>query len=159
VDGIPTDGTAVDDDVTSRFAYDQLGELLAYCPARAVAGTDACDPGWTDTASSKYTSAWHYTYDAMGRQTTTIPPVNVAAAAQNTSATVYEPGGRVAMTCTLRGALNAGGGVGGEAVGILLLGGANSEVPPFSNAAGMMVGAAIGGYLGQGTATVGPTRY
>jgi RHS repeat-associated protein len=99
--GTPTDGDTIDDDAKSTFAYNATGELLAYCPARAVASaTDLCDPTSTATASNAYRSAWHYTYDAMGRQTRTIPPVNTLTSALNTSETVYEAGGRVARTCS-----------------------------------------------------------
>ena len=62
--------------------------MLAYCPAKGVAGADACDPTITTTTDNRYKSAWHYSYDAMGRLTATVPPV-ATANPQNTTATVY----------------------------------------------------------------------
>jgi RHS repeat-associated protein len=94
VDGTPTDGTSVDDDAKSMFAYDALGEQIGYCPAAQVL-IGGCDPA--DPAEPQ---AWRYVYDALGRQTKQIPPVNTTAVALNTSETVYELGGRVDKTCT-----------------------------------------------------------
>ncbi|HET9851991.1 MAG TPA: RHS repeat-associated core domain-containing protein [Candidatus Limnocylindrales bacterium] len=82
----------MDDDVTSTFAYDVLGELTGYCPAVQAAGS--CDP-----SSGSEVKAWHYEYDDLGRQTRTIPPVNQYVTALTTEETVYEDGGRVAKTC------------------------------------------------------------
>ncbi len=108
--GTPIDGTSDDSDVRSRYAYDALGELVAYCPARAVASADACDPTSTNTTSNQYKSAWHYGFDAMGRPTTTVPPVPAGSATPlATSETVYEAGGRVAKTCAYPAALSCAG--------------------------------------------------
>jgi RHS repeat-associated protein len=84
-----------DTNVKSTFAYDVLGELIGYCPAVQVQGTGGCD-----VTSGTEPKAWHYAFDALGRQTKTIPPVNTTAAAQVTSETVYETGGRVGQTCS-----------------------------------------------------------
>jgi YD repeat-containing protein len=92
-DGVTTGGTA-SDDVRSAFAYDVLGELTGYCPAVQVASVGSCAPGTTTEPK-----AWHYAFDAMGRQTKTIPPDNSAITDLTTEETVYEPGGRVAKTC------------------------------------------------------------
>jgi RHS repeat-associated protein len=91
-DGTTTGGTS-DDDVRSTYAYDVLGELIGYCPADEVK-VGGCDP-----SSSSEVQAWHYGVDAMGRQTTTIPPVNTAAVALTTEEVVYQPGGRIDKTC------------------------------------------------------------
>jgi RHS repeat-associated protein len=92
-DGV-TSGSPNDDDVRSIFAYDVLGELLGYCPANQVA-TGTCDP-----ASGSNNQAWHYTFDKLGRQTTTVPPVNAAgAAALDSSKSVFETGGHLQKTC------------------------------------------------------------
>ena len=91
-DGVTTGGTA-DDDVHSTYAYDVMREQVGYCPAVQV-NTTTCDP-----TSSSNSQAWHYVFDAMGRQTKTIPPVNTSLTALTTTETVYETGGRVAQTC------------------------------------------------------------
>ncbi len=91
-DGATTGGTA-DDDVRSTFASDVLGELLGYCPAEEVK-VGGCDP-----AVAGEVQAWHYEFDALGRQTKTIPPDNTAAVDLTTEETVYEAGGRIAKTC------------------------------------------------------------
>jgi RHS repeat-associated protein len=91
-DGLTTGGTAADD-VRSTFAYDVLGELIGYCPAEEVMAGD-CTP-----SDSNEAQAWHYAFDAMGRQILTIPPVNTTAVALTTEQVVYEPGGRIEKTC------------------------------------------------------------
>jgi RHS repeat-associated protein len=91
-DGV-TSGTNTDDDVRSTFASDVLGELTGYCPAVQVKAS-GCDP-----ANAANTQAWHYEFDALGRQTKSIPPVNTTATAQTTQETVYETGGQMAKTC------------------------------------------------------------
>ncbi len=83
------------DDLRSTFAYDALGELTAYCPATAVV-VDSCNPTQTVTTGNDYKSAWHYTYDAMGRMATQVAPVNVTATALDTTVWAYETGGRLA---------------------------------------------------------------
>ena len=92
-DGTTTGGTA-DDDVTSTFAYDVLGEQTGYCPAVQVKA-GGCDP-----TSASNAQAWHYVFDDLGRQVKTIRPVNSIATALATSETVYEAGGHTAQTCT-----------------------------------------------------------
>ena len=94
VDGTPTDGTSVDDDAQSTFAYDTVGDQTGFCPAAQVL-VGGCDP--TDGAE---TQAWHYVFDKLGRLTKTIPPVNATLTALDTSETVYEPGGYLDKTCT-----------------------------------------------------------
>jgi len=89
-----TSGSTGDDDIRSIFAYDVLGELTGYCPAKQVQA-GGCDP-----TSSSNAQAWHYTFDQMGRQTVSVPPVNQSAAVLNTSETVFDTGGRIAKTCT-----------------------------------------------------------
>jgi RHS repeat-associated protein len=88
-----TSGSTADDDVRSTFAYDVLGELTGYCPAVQVK-IGGCDP-----ADANETQAWHYAFDDLGRQTKTIPPVNVTATAQVTQETVFQAGGRTDKTC------------------------------------------------------------
>ncbi len=94
VDGTPTDGTTVDDDVKSTFAFDTAGDQIAYCPAVQVL-TTTCDP--SDGAESQ---AWHYVFDKLGRQTKQIPPDNASAVDLNTSETVYEQAGFIDKTCS-----------------------------------------------------------
>jgi RHS repeat-associated protein len=91
-DGTTAGGTA-SDDVRSTFAYDVLGELIGYCPAEEV-NIGGCDP-----SNSGEDQAWRYAFDALGRQTKTIPPDNTAITDLTTEETVYEAGGRVAKTC------------------------------------------------------------
>lgn len=105
-DGLTTGGAAADD-VRSTFAYDVLGELIGYCPAVEVK-LGGCDP-----ASGSEVQAWHYGFDALGRQTTTVPPDNTAAADLTTEEVVYETGGRLLKTCrypagTSCGSVNSG---------------------------------------------------
>jgi RHS repeat-associated protein len=92
-DGSTSSSTAADD-VRSTFAYDVLGELTGSCPAKQVQ-VGGCDP-----TSGTNVQAWHYTFDALGRQTKTVPPVNTTATALDTTETVYQAGGRVDKTCT-----------------------------------------------------------
>jgi len=82
-----------DTDVHSSFASDVLGELAGYCPAREVfiGGCTASDP-----AESQ---AWHYAYDAMGRQITVKSPDTTTVAKLDMNETVYDSGGRVTKTC------------------------------------------------------------
>jgi RHS repeat-associated protein len=101
VDGTTTDsttaGTGLDDDVRSTFAYDALGELIAYCPARNLAA-DGCNVLNTTTTSLPYRSAWHYTFDKLGRQTKEAPPVIDTTNGSTDLAvheTVYDAGGLV----------------------------------------------------------------
>jgi RHS repeat-associated protein len=82
-----------DVNVKSTFAYDVLGELTGYCPARQVY-SPGCDP-----TSGTDTHAWHYAFDAMGRQTTTTPPVNQTNTALTTTEQVYDTGGHLTSTC------------------------------------------------------------
>jgi RHS repeat-associated protein len=88
-------GATADDDAKATFAYDVLGELTDYCPAVQVQSAGGCDPADTGEAQ-----AWHYGFDAMGRQTKTIAPDNATVTDLTTNETVYEAGGRVAKTCT-----------------------------------------------------------
>jgi RHS repeat-associated protein len=90
--GVTTGGTA-DDDIRSTYAYDVAGELIGYCPAVQVK-LGSCDP-----TNAGNVQAWHYVFDALGRQTKTIPPVNQSVAALTTSETVYESGGHIGETC------------------------------------------------------------
>jgi RHS repeat-associated protein len=94
VDGSPS-GSTGSDDVTSTFAYDALGELTGYCPAKQVQAA-ACNPA---TASSP--TAWHYGYDKMGRIVSQVPPVNVLAGstATNSKSWVFDVEGRVTSQC------------------------------------------------------------
>jgi RHS repeat-associated protein len=81
--------------VKSTFAYDNLRELTASCPAGRVQA-DACDP----TVPS--TSSWRQTYDAAGHVIDAIPPVNATAAALVTTTAVYDTasgGARLSQTC------------------------------------------------------------
>ncbi|MEI7743326.1 MAG: LamG-like jellyroll fold domain-containing protein [Chloroflexota bacterium] len=100
--GTPTDatGAASDDDVTSTFAYNALGELLAYCPARNVLA-DECDPTSATTTSLAYRSGWHWAYDALGRTVRQAPPiVSETGGAGNLAVRewVYDAGGLLAAT-------------------------------------------------------------
>src|SRR6185369_17287370 len=76
-----------------KFAYDVLGELIGYCTAEQI------DAGGCDETDVNEVQAWHYEFDAVGRQTKTIPPVNTAITALTTEQTVYDAGGRVTQTC------------------------------------------------------------
>ena len=100
VDGTASGATA-DDDVRSRFAYDAIGELTAYCPAKAVFSADACDPTSTATGSTAYQSAWHYGYDAAGHVVGQVAPVNnlAGAVALDTKSWAYDAGGRLTSQC------------------------------------------------------------
>jgi RHS repeat-associated protein len=91
-DGSTSGGIAADD-VKSTFAYDVLGELIGYCPAEEVMA-GGCTPSDVNEAQ-----AWRYVFDDLGRQIKTIPPVNTTAVVLTTEEVVYEPGGRIAMTC------------------------------------------------------------
>jgi RHS repeat-associated protein len=93
VDGTPTDGASIDDDVTSTFAYDALGELIGYCPPVQVA-VGGCDPSQTGEAQ-----AWRYAYDALGRRISETPPVNTSQTALDSTLWTYEPGGRLGAAC------------------------------------------------------------
>jgi RHS repeat-associated protein len=104
VDGIGFASNS-DDDIHSRFAYDALGEMLAYCPAKATEGIgENCDPSSTSPGTAAYDSAWHYTFDALGRQTITVPPVNTTLTAAPKVETIYQDGGRVNKVCSYSGA-------------------------------------------------------
>jgi hypothetical protein len=65
--------------------------------AMAIAGART---GGCDSADPAEAQAWRYAYDALGRQTKQIPPVNVTAVALNTAETVYETGGRIDKVCS-----------------------------------------------------------
>jgi RHS repeat-associated protein len=81
--------------VATRFAYDDLDELLATCTAQAIQ-TAACNE---QTPSS---SAWRQTYDAAGHLVDSIPPVNATAAALVTTTAVYDTsfgGARLTRSC------------------------------------------------------------
>jgi RHS repeat-associated protein len=99
-DGATTGGTA-SDDVRSTFGYNAAGELLTYCPAGAVAAS-TCSA--TDLAAP---TAWHYDYDAVGHQTTTIPPVNTTVTLLDASVDIYEAAGRLLTSCQLAHGTNA----------------------------------------------------
>ena len=71
--------------------------MLGYCPAKATTFCDAANPANGE--------AWHYAYDAMGRQTKTIPPDNVGTDL-NTSETVFDAGGRVDTVCSHPAGMN-----------------------------------------------------
>jgi RHS repeat-associated protein len=91
-DGAPT-AAATDDDLTATFAFDALGELLGSCsPQQVYLG--GCAPG---TPSSG--QAWHYTYDAMGRQVTQVPPINQTLTALDSRSWTYDAGSRLTTVC------------------------------------------------------------
>jgi hypothetical protein len=78
-----------------------LAHLAVYKSVLSAAQVAAHYAAATGTGGNDYKSAWHYTYDAMGRQTTTVPPVNGGGAtALDTTETVYDAGGRVARACS-----------------------------------------------------------
>jgi RHS repeat-associated protein len=80
-------------DVTSKFAYDDLGELTATCPALAVQG-HACDP----VTAASY--AWKYGYDAAGHQVSQTPPTNTSSLSTLVSEYDTASGGaRMTRTC------------------------------------------------------------
>ena len=88
-----------DKDIKSTFAYDALGELLAYCPAMQVTlfgGGTPCDRTATSVAAGDaYTRGWHWTYDDAGHQASEIPPVNQTAAALDTTLWAYNAAGQL----------------------------------------------------------------
>ncbi|HVN12137.1 MAG TPA: RHS repeat-associated core domain-containing protein, partial [Kineosporiaceae bacterium] len=90
----PDGGQYSDQDVTSRFGYDSLGELTGYCPAAAVWGAGGCD----ETSGSD-PKAWHYAYDAAGHLAAQTPPVNQTATALASTRWEYDAGGRLAASC------------------------------------------------------------
>ena len=92
-DGSPTDGATVDDDLTSTFAYDALGELVGSCPAAQVVSGGGCLPG-----ARSEPKAWHYGYDTFGRMTVQVPPDNTSATDLDPSVSVYDTAGRLAST-------------------------------------------------------------
>ena len=99
VDGTAS-GATNDDDVRSRYAYDAVGELTAFCPANAVFGTDACDPTSTATGTAAYQSGWHYTYDKAGHVVSQVAPVNTQlAVGLATKFWSYDAGGRLTTQC------------------------------------------------------------
>lgn len=83
-----TSAASGDDDVRSTFAYNALGELLTYCPAKAVFASGC--------AGGSAVNAWHTAFDAMGRQVSQVPPVNTTTTALDTRAWTYDAGGRLA---------------------------------------------------------------
>jgi RHS repeat-associated protein len=93
VNGTPSDGATVDDDLKSTYAYAVTGELVGYCPAaQNVVG--GCTP-----SSGSEDQAWRYAYDAMGRMVTQTPPVATTVTALDVSRWVYETGGRLQEEC------------------------------------------------------------
>ncbi len=91
-DGVAS-GQYTDDDVTSTFAYDAVGELTGYCPAAQV-WAGGCDP--TSAGSAQ---AWHYVFDDAGHLSAQTPPVNTTAQALAATRWEYDAGGRLALTC------------------------------------------------------------
>jgi hypothetical protein len=94
VDGLIPTSASADDDLTVTLVANVLGELTGLCTG-AQNQIGGCDP-----TSGTEDQAWHWTYDDMGRQIAEIPPVNESGTPLNTSAWVYEPGGRLDMTCS-----------------------------------------------------------
>jgi hypothetical protein len=88
---------AGDDDVEARFAYDALGELVGACTGKQVwDSSTACDPSSTGDGWS-----WHYTYDAMGRQSSQVAPVNQSPGPDlNTTAWSYGVTGALSSQCS-----------------------------------------------------------
>jgi RHS repeat-associated protein len=82
-------GATRDDDVRSTFGYNAAGELTDVCPPRV--GASSC--------TSATSAAWHYAFDALGRQTKQIAPDNTTVADLATYEWVYEAGGRLDRTC------------------------------------------------------------
>ena len=101
VNGV-TSGPTGDDDVRSTYAYDNLGELIAICPAAQVYAA-GCSP----TPSAAAATAWHDDYDAAGHQVAEIPPANVTATALLATYSYYDAGGRLTRTCTVANGSNA----------------------------------------------------
>jgi RHS repeat-associated protein len=90
-------------DVTSKFAYDDLGELTATCPALAVQG-HACDP----VTAASY--AWKYGYDAAGHQVTQTPPTNTSSLSTLVSEYDTASGGaRMTRTCDVSSGIACSG--------------------------------------------------
>ena len=99
IDGTAS-GATNDDDVRSRYAYDAIGELTAFCPANAVYGADACDPTSTATGTAAYQSGWHYTYDKAGHVASQVAPVNTQLAVGLAAKFwTYDAGGRLTTQC------------------------------------------------------------
>ena len=91
-------GTNPDQDVKSTFAYDALGELIAYCPARNQVGGFTCDPTNPSDAN-----AWHWAFDAAGHVATQVAPVATLLATGNrlaVSAWAYDAGNRLVQVCS-----------------------------------------------------------
>ena len=101
VDGV-TSGIAGDDDVRSTYAYDALGEQIAYCPAQQVFAA-SCSPALSAAAAT----AWHDDYDAAGHQVTQVPPVNTTATPLAASYAYYDAGGRMTVSCSTADGSNA----------------------------------------------------
>lgn len=102
VDGLAEDaltaGSGLDNDVTSTFAYDAAGELVAYCPAANILA-DACNVLDNGVSHIQYRSAWHWAYDKLGRQVRQVPPVVDPTNGVGDLAVrewVYDAGGRLA---------------------------------------------------------------
>ena len=91
-------GTNTDDDLHSRFAYNALGEMTAFCPPRATM-SELCSPTSTSPGTAAYDSGWHYAYDALGRMSKQTPPDNVSGTDLSTTEWLYELGGRPDKIC------------------------------------------------------------
>jgi RHS repeat-associated protein len=96
VDGTPSDGATVDDDVHSTFAHDGVGELIRYCPAKQV--TLECD-----VSSPGENQAWHYAYDDAGHLVLQTPPDNQVATDLALRFWTYDAGGRLTAVCDDQG--------------------------------------------------------
>jgi RHS repeat-associated protein len=97
-DGGTWSSSAPDHDVKSTFAYDALGELIGYCPARNMVSGLTCTVTTTSDAN-----AWHYGFDAAGHQVSVTAPVASGLSPANrldVTSTTYDAGGRVTQVCS-----------------------------------------------------------
>ncbi len=97
-DGGSWSSSSPDHDVKSTFAYDALGELIGYCPARNMVSGLSC----TVTSGSD-ANAWHYGFDAAGHQVLVIAPVATGLSSANrldVTSTTYDAGGRQTQVCS-----------------------------------------------------------
>ncbi len=135
----PTDTSATSDqDVTSTFAYNALGELTGYCPAAAVWSTGSCDP-----KSSSDPNAWHYAFDDAGHLAVQTSPVNTIAQALASTRWEYDAGGRLAASCDTAAPASTCAGGGASVV--------RTQVPTYDGADRTT---RLDTYAGAGTATL-----